>query len=84
MHKYGLLRLWDAMHLRYNWPISNLPENCGCSDDHAMSCKNGGFVAQRHNDLRDIFRLRLLDHYTRFVMMLRGIIVDCILVKSYG
>ena len=48
----------DAIRLRYNWPIPNLPSLCVCGEkydvQHFMSCKNGGFITHRHNKLRDI------------------------------
>ena len=48
----------DAVALRYNLPINGLPEFCVCGDkfntEHAMTCKKGGFVSMRHNELRDI------------------------------
>ena len=48
----------DAIKMRYNWEISDLPKTCLCGDifdvDHAMICKKGGFVMQRHNGLRDL------------------------------
>ena len=44
--------------MRYNWEISDLPKTCVFGDisdvDHAMICKRGGFVIQRHNELRDL------------------------------
>ena len=49
---------WDAVNLRYTWPLTRLPSRCACGDSfnlqHALSCKKGGFVVQRHNELRDI------------------------------
>ena len=52
------MEFWDAIRLRYNWPIPNLPSQCACGErfnvQHAMSCKKGGFVIQRHNELRDV------------------------------
>ena len=49
---------WDAVRLRYEWPIPNMPNLCSCSEkfnvQHAMSCKKGGFITMRHNDLRDM------------------------------
>ena len=46
------------MRLRYNWPIPNLPSKCACGENfnvqHSMSCKKGGFITQRHNEIRDI------------------------------
>ena len=48
----------DAIKLRYDWPIDDLPSTCVCGEvftiDHAMICKRGGFVIQRHNELRDL------------------------------
>ena len=49
---------WDAVNLRYGWPFSRFPSKCACGDtfnlSHALSCKKGGFVTQRHNELRDM------------------------------
>ena len=42
----------DSLRLRYNMPLSDLPSKCVCGEKytvcHALSCKKGGFVAQRH------------------------------------
>ena len=48
----------DRLHYRYGINPSNLPTHCdGCgapfSVDHAMSCRKGGLVIARHNELRD-------------------------------
>ena len=47
-----------ALKLRYDWDVPGLPSVCVCGDhcnvDHAMICKRGGFVIQRHNELRDL------------------------------
>ena len=44
--------------LRYEWEIADKPSVCVCGDtfniDHAMICKRGGFIIQRHNELRDL------------------------------
>ena len=49
---------WDAVHLRYTWPISRLSSRCACGDPfnvaHALSCKKGGFVHRRHDAIRDM------------------------------
>ena len=49
---------WDNIRLRYGWRIPGLPATCACGDkftiQHAMSCKKGGFVNLRHNEVRDI------------------------------
>ena len=48
----------DAVKLRYDWPIDDIPSICVCGDTftggHAMICKHGGFVIMRHNELRDL------------------------------
>ena len=48
----------DAVKLRYEWEIADKPSVCVCGDtfniDHAMICKRGGFIIQRHNELRDL------------------------------
>ena len=50
----------DAVNLRYDWQISDVPEESPihCDVDHAMICKRrgggGGFIIQRHNELRDL------------------------------
>ena len=47
----------DAIKLRYDWEITDTPKVCVCGDqfnvDHAMVCRRGGFIIQRHNGLRD-------------------------------
>ena len=48
--------LKDAIHFRYDWEIMGTPTVCLCGDrfraDHAIICKRGGFIIQRHNELR--------------------------------
>ena len=49
----------DNFCLRYGLPFKSIPPNCdGCSADftvqHARSCKKGGLVTQRHNEIRDV------------------------------
>ena len=48
----------DSLYLRYNLPMPNLPSYCTCGEmftvNHALSCKKGGFVAQRHDTIRDL------------------------------
>ena len=48
----------DAVKLRYDWDVPDMPYVCVCGDyfnvDHAMICKRSGFVIQRHNELRDL------------------------------
>ena len=47
----------DALCLQYGWTIPNTPQFCICGNkfeaEHALSCKRGGFMIQRHNELRD-------------------------------
>ena len=46
----------DPVKLRYDWPAEDIPSTCACGEaftiDHSMICKLGGFVTQRHNELR--------------------------------
>ena len=48
----------DALALRYGWPIDGLPQECQCGSpfntDHAMTCKTGGFICSRHDEVRDL------------------------------
>ena len=48
----------DSLRLRYNMPLSGLPTHRACGEvfntNHALSCKKGGFVAQRHDGIRDL------------------------------
>ena len=60
--KYGFelskQQFWDSICLRYGWEISKLPTTCPCGSkfdvQQSMSCKKGGFITIRHNDLRDL------------------------------
>ena len=48
---------WDLLKIRYGHQLHHLPESCACGTpfnlQHALSCKKGGFITQRHNILRD-------------------------------
>lgn len=61
---------WDSLRLRYNWPIPNMPLHCACGSSfdvhHALTCKKGGFVIRRHNEIRDI-TAKLLSEVTKDV-----------------
>ena len=58
-------QFWDSIRLLYGWPIPGLPVSCSCGEgfnvQHAMSCKNGGFVTLRHNEGRYITATLLSD-----------------------
>ena len=49
---------WDLIRIRYGWELLRLPENCECgskfSVEHALSCKKGGFITLRHNQIRNL------------------------------
>ena len=48
----------DSLRLRYNMPLSDLLSKWVCGEKyticHAMSCKKGGFIVQRHDDVRNL------------------------------
>ena len=48
----------DAVALRYGWPVEGLPNTCVCGSpndvNHTMTCKRGGFVCIRHDEVRDL------------------------------
>ena len=48
----------DSLRLRYDLPLVDLPSHCTCGDKftvcHALSCKKGAFVAQRHDGVRKL------------------------------
>lgn len=48
----------DAIALRYGWSVVGLPHTCACGSpnnvNHTMTCKKGGFVCIRHNEVRDL------------------------------
>ena len=48
----------DALALRYNKDIKNLPSKCLCGSKfdvtHALNCHKGGFVNARHNNIRNL------------------------------
>ena len=48
----------DAIKLLYNWETMDTPVICTCgvwfSVDHTMVCQRGGFIIQRHNELRGL------------------------------
>ena len=49
---------WDAIKIRYNWPLDRITSQCicgaSCDVKHALSYKKGGFITLRHNEVRDI------------------------------
>ena len=51
-------QFWDALRLRYNLKLENLPHQCPCGQAfnvaHALNCKKGGFVSQRHENIKNL------------------------------
>ena len=48
----------DSLALRYKKPLLSLPDKCdGCGAsfdvNHTLSCRRGGLIGQRHNEVRD-------------------------------
>ena len=54
---------WDLMRIRYGYHLKRLPIRCECGCffnlQHALSCKKGGFVSLRHNELRNSIAIML-------------------------
>ena len=54
----------DAINLRYNKTLKNLPSKCVCEKaftiTHAMNCQRGGFIINRHDKIRN-FEANLLN-----------------------
>ena len=50
-------QFWDAVCIRYDLPLKDVPKYCQCgqlySINHCLSCKKGGYVIIRHNAIRD-------------------------------
>ena len=48
----------DALCLRYDWPVQNMPSHCACGSantiNHALICHKGGYIIKRHNEIRDL------------------------------
>ena len=48
----------DALCIRYNLKLKNLPSQCPCGEPfdttHALNCHKGGFVNARHDNVRDL------------------------------
>ena len=48
----------DALCLRYGWTPDGLPSHCPDGNaftvEHALSCPRGGYIALRHNEIRDV------------------------------
>ena len=53
----------DALNLRYDKPLKNMPSKCACGKKfdvtHAMNCGRGGFIIARHDQVRN-FEANLL------------------------
>ena len=62
----------DALNLRYDRPLKNMPSKCGCSKPfnvtHAMNCKRGGFIGKRHDNIKK-FEAQLLKQVCRDVQI---------------
>ena len=48
----------DALCLRYGWTPDGLPSHCPDGNaftvEHTLSCPRGGYIALRHNEIRDV------------------------------
>ena len=61
---------WDTIALRYGIKPTRLPTRCVCSAtftvEHALTCKKGGFINSRHDDIRN-FTAELLSEVCKDV-----------------
>ena len=64
LEKFGLAMkcrqdFQDCVAMRYHLPIKGLPPTCACGEpfsfDHSQTCKLGGFVNMKHNEVRNTF-----------------------------
>ena len=80
----------DSLRLRYNMPLSDLPSKCVCGEKytvcHALSCKKGGFVAQRQGGVRNLLTLLIGKVCTNVEVepQLQPIEIKCLFLKSKG
>ena len=58
-HRFSLTKgeFRDALSIRYDKPLQQLPSKCPCGNKfdltHALNFKRGGYVIMRHNNIRD-------------------------------
>ena len=59
----------DSLRLLYNLPLQDLPSTCACGEpfnvSHALSCKKRGFVAKRHDRVRNLLTSLLSKVYKK-------------------
>ena len=50
-------QFWDAVCIRYDLQLKDVPKYCQCGQEysinHCLSCKKGGYIIIRHNAVRD-------------------------------
>ena len=53
----------DALRIRYDIKLDNLPSKCACGEmfnvNHALKCMKGGFIVNRHDNIRDLLTVLL-------------------------
>ena len=49
---------WNALALRYGWPLPHTLSKCGCGEafsaDHELICRRDRYPTLRHNEVRDL------------------------------
>ena len=52
----GKNTFWDSLRIRYDIQLKRLPTQCTCGKpyniEHGLTCKKGGFISMRHNEVR--------------------------------
>ena len=75
-HGFDLTRrkFHDGLCLRYGWEPSNLPSSCSCGQrfglERALTCRRGGYVAMRHDEVRDLFSELLAETCSNVVVLI--------------
>ena len=64
--------MYKIFGIRYGWELINMPSMCAyghiIDTQYAMTCKKGGFITIRHNDVWDLTgNLLTIGHWTKIV-----------------
>ena len=88
-HWLTAMSVMNATSLRYMKPLLQLPSHCdGCgspfSTSHALDCRKGGLVTQRHNEIRDLIHDLVWSQTTKEPIVQEGSTSQDALVADIG